>query len=307
MSKQGEIRRYSLIIEKIRHGQFPTFPEIKNFLYDHGFEVGDRTIQRDIEQIRFEFGIEIQYNRNRRGYCIDYENSLNIESFFHFLEIVNTAELLTESLLESKDTLKHISFDTGGGLKGIENLKPLLRSVLQKRKITFRHYNFQTEKITDYTLNPYLLREYLNRWYVVGVVADTRDLRIFGIDRILDLKISADTFTSDNKLDPARLFDQTIGLVFSQNKVQHVILSFTPTQGKYVKTLPLHKSQKVLIDNEDECRISLHVIPNYELKQEILRHGDTVKVIEPEWLVCEIRQLLKRTLEKYNDKTDLNG
>ena len=43
----------------------------------------------------------------------DYKNSLNIESFFRFLEIVNTDELLTESLLESKDSLKYISFDTG--------------------------------------------------------------------------------------------------------------------------------------------------------------------------------------------------
>ncbi len=307
MSKQGEIRRYSLIIEKIKHGQFPTFPEIKSFLYDHGFEVGDRTIQRDIEQIRSEFGIEIKYDRNKRGYCIDYETSLNIESFFHFLEIVNTAELLTESLLESKDALKHISFDTGGGLKGIENLKPLLRAVLQNRKVIFKHYNFQTEKVTDYILKPYLLREYLNRWYVVGIVVDTRDLKIFGIDRILDLKISADTFKPDAKLNPARLFDQTIGLVFSKNKAQNVILSFTHTQGKYVKTLPLHKSQKVLIDNEDECRISLYVIPNYELTQEILKHGDTVKVIEPEWLALEIQQSLKRTLERYNVKTDHNG
>lgn len=136
MSKHGEIRRYSLIIEKIRREQYPAFREIKDYLYEHGFQVGDRTIQRDIEQIRYDFCIEIKYDRTHKGYCIDYENSLNVESFFHFLEIVNTAELLTESLMESKDTLKHISFDTGGGLKGIENLKPLLRAIKEKRKVS---------------------------------------------------------------------------------------------------------------------------------------------------------------------------
>jgi len=95
------------------------------------------------------------------------------------------------------------------------------------------------------------------------------------------------------------LFDHTIGLVFSQNTVQDVILSLTPTQGKYIKTLPLHRSQEILIDNEEECRIKIHVIPNYELTQEILRLGDTVKVLEPGWLATEIRQILKKTLKQY--------
>ena len=244
MSKHGEIRRYSLIIEKIIRGHYPGFREIE-IICTNTDSVGDRTLQRDIEQIRYDFCIEIKYDRIKKGYCIDYENSLNLESFFHFLEIVNTAELLTESLMESKDTLKYISFDTGGGLKGIENLKPLLRAIKENLKIFFRHYNFQTDKTTEYTLKPYLLREYQNRWYVVGIVAGTKDLRIFGIDRILDLEVRTETFCPDTGLDPACLFDQTIGLIF--HRIQCRMSSvFYPTQGKYVKTLPLHKSQQVL-------------------------------------------------------------
>ncbi len=299
MSKHGTIRRYTLEIEKIRRGHFPSFRDIKNYLYDHGFEIGDRTIQRDIEQIRVEFGIEIKYDRNKNGYCIDYEISVNVESFFRFLEIVNTAELLTDSLHESKDALKHISFDTGGGLKGIENLKPLLKAIKDKRKISFTHFNFHTEKSRKYYVKPYLLKEYQNRWYVVGIVGGINEFRTFGVDRIENLEVKTQTFTPDNKLDPMELFNQTIGLVYSLNTVQTVVLSFTPTQGKYIKTLPLHSSQQVLIDDENECRISLEVVPNYELTQHILKHGDKVKVLEPAWLAEEIKQILKKTLKNY--------
>jgi predicted DNA-binding transcriptional regulator YafY len=299
MSKHGTIRRYTLEIEKIRRGQLPTFEEIKEYLHNHGFEVGDRTIQRDIEQIRFEFGIEIKYNRDKNGYYIDYENSINIESFFRFLEIVNTAELLTESLHESKNSLKHISFDTGGGLKGIENLKPLLKAIKDNRKITFSHLNFHTNKIRKHTLKPYLLREYQNRWYVIGLIGGLNEFRTFGIDRIENLEVKTEIFKIDNKHNPIDMFEKTIGLVYSLNTVQKIILSFTPTQGKYIKTLPLHTSQKNLVDNDTEFRISINVIPNYELTQLILKHGDTVKVVEPEWLVDEIKEKLKRTLEKY--------
>lgn len=299
MSKHGTIRRYTLEIEKISRGQFPSFQEIKDYLFEHGFEIGDRTIQRDIEQIRFEFGIEIKYDRDKNGYYIDYENSLNTESFFRFLEIVNTAELLTESLLESKDSLKHISFDTGGGLKGIENLRPLLKAIKDNRKISFTHFNFHTEKSRKYTLKPYLLKEYQNRWYVVGIIGGISEFRTFGIDRIENLEIKTETFKPDKKLNPIEMFNKTIGLVYSENTVQTITLSFTPTQGKYIKTLPLHPSQKILIDDENECRISLDIIPNYELIQQILKYGATIKVIEPQWLVDEIKKILKRTIEKY--------
>jgi predicted DNA-binding transcriptional regulator YafY len=299
MSKHGTIRRYTLEIEKIQRGQFPSFDEIKDYLFEHGFEISTRTIQRDIEQIRFEFGVEIKYNRDKNGYFIDHENSINIESFFRFLEIVNTAELLTQSLSESKDALKYISFDTGGGLKGIENLKPLLMAIKDHRKISFNHFNFHTNMTRKYALKPYLLKEYQNRWYVVGLIGNLKEFRTFGIDRIENLEVKTETFKTDNKLNPIKMFENIIGLVYSFNTSQDVILSFSPTQGKYIKTLPLHASQKVLVDNDTECRISINVIPNYELTQLILKHGDTVKVIEPGWLVEEIKENLKRTIDKY--------
>lgn len=299
MSKHGTIRRYTLEIEKISQKQFPSFREIKDYLSEHGFDVSERTIQRDIEQIRFEFGIEILYHRVNRGYYIDVENSLNPESFFRFLELVHTAGLLTESLLESKDSLQYFSFDSGGGLTGIENLKPLLKAIKEHRKVSFDHFNFHSGTSRNYTIKPYLLKEYQNRWYVIGIIGGMQDFRTFGLDRIENLKIQTETFTPDTTLNPHDNFKQTIGLVYSDNDVQTVILSFSPIQGKYIKTLPMHSSQTVIIDDAHEYRISLEVVPNYELTQQILKYGEAVKVIEPQWLADEVKGILKRTLEKY--------
>jgi predicted DNA-binding transcriptional regulator YafY len=299
MSKHGTIRRYTLIIEKINRGQYPSFEIIKDHLFEHGFEISARTIQRDIEQIRFEFGIEIVYDRLKNGYFIDLENSLNIESFFRFLEIVNTAELLSESLAESKDSLKYISFDNIGNLQGIQNLKSLLHAIKQKREISFNHTNFHSGNTKNYILKPYLLKEYLNRWYVVGKIRDQKEFRTFGIDRITELEVRDKNFTHQSGINPAELFENIIGVVYSLDTQQKVVLSYTPTQGKYIKTLPLHKSQKIISENEKELIIELDIIPNYELTQKILMHGDTVKVVEPKWLAEEIKEILKNTLKKY--------
>ena len=299
MSRQGTIRRYTLIIEKINRNQFPSFKEIQDYLFDLGFEVSKRTIERDIEAIRNEFGMEITFNRHKEGYFIDSEKSIQIDSFLRFLEIVNTAELLTESLSESKNTLEYISFDKGGGLMGIELLKPLLKAIKEHRKVNILHFNFQTEKRKKYTIKPYLLKEYQNRWYLVGVVSGINEIRTFGLDRIAELKVSVDIFEIDKKIHVSQIFDDVIGLVFDSSEKEKVILSFTPSQGHYIKSLPLHKSQRILIDNEQECRIELNVIPNYELTQHILMHHSFVKVIEPLWLANHIKEFLTDALKQY--------
>lgn len=299
MSKHGTIKRYMLIIQLVEQQAFPSFKDIKDFLFNHGFELGDRTIERDIQQIRFEFGIELAYNRGSNGYYIDYENSLNVDSFIRFLEIVNTAEILSESLAESKHSLEYISFESSGELTGIKNLKSLLKAIKSKHEVKFSHLNFTTGLTNDYSLRPYLLKEYQNRWYVVGEINNCNEIRTFGIERIKKLQVTTNTFKPKIELNIHEKFSHVIGLVYSENTLQEVILSFTPKQGNYIKTLPLHSSQKILVDNEKECRVSLCVIPNYELKQQILKYGDTIKVLEPDWLVTEIKNDLVKTLEKY--------
>jgi predicted DNA-binding transcriptional regulator YafY len=299
MSQHGIIRRYTLEIEKIKRATYPSFEEIKTYLDDFGFNLSSRTLQRDLESIRYEFGLDVQYHREKNGYYIDYENSLNIDSFFRFLEIVNTAELLTESLKDSRDALGYISFDMGGGLKGIELLKPILKAIKDHQKISFHHHSFESNLNRKFTVEPYLLKEYQNRWYVIAYVSDLKEFRTFGIDRIDDLQIELETFVPNPKHNPAELFTQVVGLVYTLDKQQEIILSFTPKQGKYIKTLPLHNTQKVIVDNEQEFRISLFIIPNYEFIQLILKHGQTVKVLEPKTLVDEIKVHLANALSQY--------
>lgn len=299
MSKQGTIRRYALIIEKLERKQFPSFEEIKRYLTHHDFRISNRTIQRDIEQIRSEFGIEIEYNRFKNGYHINKDLSPDIESFVRFFEIVNTADLLIESLKESKNTLDFISFEAQGSLKGIENLKALLFAIKNHRVISFSHENFYEKTHSNHTVKPYLLKEYQNRWYLVGTIKPTDEFRTFGIDRISDLVVSEVTFKPKSKIKPLELFENTIGLTYSLGKVEEIILSFTPLQGKYIKTLPLHQSQQILIDNEKEFQIKLRIIPNFEFQQQILKLGDNVKVVQPQWLADEIKTVLTNTLKQY--------
>lgn len=125
-------------------------------------------------------------------------------------------------------------------------------------------------------------------------------IRTFGLDRILGLEISDETFKPLNIKEILKNFDNIIGLIYDNSEPEEVILSFTKLQGFYIKALPLHISQKIIVDNDEETRISLKVIPNFELEQQLLMYAESVKVLAPERLATRIKERLQAAIEKYN-------
>jgi len=299
MSSQGTIKRYILIVEKTNSQNKPSFADIREYLHQHGFEISSRTLQRDIEQIRLEFGIEIKYDRGNNGYFIDQDSSIDLNSFLGFLDTVATADLLTQSLKESKSAMNYISFESEGNFHGSAHLKDILFAIRNKRKISFVHYNYLAETRKNYEICPYLLKEYQNRWYVIGKV-EGKSFRTFGIDRIENLQVSTEVYKAVKNENPSMLFENIIGLTSAEGKVEEVILSFQPVQGKYIKSLPLHKSQRIVKDDKRALVVSLNLVPNFELNQKILMMGESVKVLKPIKLAKEIKKSLSLALKQYS-------
>jgi predicted DNA-binding transcriptional regulator YafY len=111
------------------------------------------------------------------------------------------------------------------------------------------------------------LKEYANRWYVIGEINGSQEIRTFGLDRIENLEIQLQKFKPNKNLNPLQEFENVVGLIYSNHEIQKVVLSFTPFQGNYLKTLAIHHSQKIIEDNENELKIELLLKPNIELIQ----------------------------------------
>ena len=299
MSTQGTIKRFTLLIQKISYGANSSFKDLQDYLEEHGFKISQRTLQRDIEQIRNEFGIEISYSRIKNSYTLEGEDGLPPASLVRFLEILGTAELLNENIRDGNELLQYMSFEAQGNLKGIENLGLLLPAIQKRRKIEFTHENYETGIRKKYQLLPYLLREYQNRWYVFGTINTTNTFRTFGIDRIENLLIKVETFRPIKGLNASSYFEDLIGLNYSENDVEEVLLKTNSVQAKYLKSLPIHRSQTIQSEVGDEVLIRLYIKPNYEFKQRILMLLNRVQVVKPRWLADEIKADLKKMIRLY--------
>lgn len=299
MSKHSQVRRSILLIEKIQSGTYPNQSDILHFLEDNDIYIKDRTFQRDLKHIREEFGLNIEYSKLQQGYFINDEDSVSSDTFSKFLELMSTAEELSNSISEYNKTLQFISFDNGGTLTGLKNLPLFLRAIRERRYLRFTHTNYQNDTEKQYTIAPYLLRLYQNRWYLIGKI-ESGKYRTFGIDRIQMPALLARNFKPNPKEDPKMLFENMIGVIYGWHDYQKVVISFHPSQAPYLKSLKIHSSQHILVDNYKEFRIELFLHPNFELSQQILKYGSWATVLEPQWLVDEMKEQIKNMLQNYS-------
>lgn len=303
MSKQRFIKRYSLIINFLRRTP-STFEAIEKYLQqqsileEENFELALRTFQRDLKEIESLFGIKIRNNRAKGVYEIvensdedadKYDRLMESFEIFNALSLSNKFE--NEIIVENRKPL------------GLEHMYSVLSAIKKKCEIQFLHEKYWTEQDEVHLkqVQPIALKEARFRWYLIGKDKKDNKIKTFGLDRISNLEILETTFLNISNYNPKTAFNDSFGIVTNEdNFPEIVVLSFSRKQGKFIKSFPLHHSQKIIIDNNDELRIELKLNLTYDFLMEVMSLSSHVKVIEPLSLKEEIKSRLKKSLSLYD-------
>lgn len=299
MTNRTHILRYLLILRKLRSTKVADFNTINNFLkieYEikgYDFSYSKRTFQRDINDIISIFGIEIKCNRTTNEYYIAEEDSDDLNSrLFESLDIFNAMKF-------SGSISKSIIFEKRKPL-GTEHMFLLLHAIQNKQIISFNHQKYWEDSLTIRTVEPYSLKEFKSRWYLLAKETGKDMIKSFGLDRISNIELTKKKFKIPENFDANSPFRNSFGITNTTSlQPSEIMLSFDPEQGKYIKSLPLHESQKTLIDSDKELKISLKLCITYDFKMELLSFGDTLTVISPESLKNDIIELHKKALDNY--------
>lgn len=289
------------LVEILKKSPFESMENlIKYISTNRENKISERTFHRIKTTLRNDYGIIIKHSRTNNGFYLDEEKSMNIDSFLSHMEILATAEQISNNLNANNNSLSFIEFENKAAIETIPNFKTILEAIQQNVSIRFKHNSFyylKEEKEQEYTLKPYFLKQYQNRWYVVGETE--KGYRTFGIDRIENITIGTKKFKP--KTEEAKdKFSHVIGLNYVDHKMETIKLSFNISQKPYLVSLPLHSSQKeVNPENETSFDIELLIHPNFEFRQQILKYGSLVKVLEPQWLAIEIKEEQRKAFESY--------
>ena len=298
MSQVKSIERLSSILNFVHQYPYRSLQEMMGNLSNKDFFPTERTMQRDLKTIREMCFIDIKYSRLHNGYFIDKESERDFNEWMQLFELFNRANVINEVLIKTPGTIDYIDFDQSVSIHQEQLFPSVLNAIIERRKINFTYQRFWEDDPIQIELEPQLLKEYLNRWYVVGT-NEAGEFRSYGLERVTEFQILASTFKPKVK-NPKKLFYDVIGL-YSENELEQVVLSYQPFQGKYIKSQPLHPSQKILIDNDTELRIEIQVCPNYELEEQLLKQGERVTVLEPQWLKENIKKRINDSLLNYDE------
>src|SRR5690554_5743338 len=271
MSK--DIRRYLVFLELLEEAdRLVTSEEIEAGLKREGLSFSTSSLNRDY-QFLVDIGFKI-HNIKTKGYKLDIDDTEEFSLLTNIFKRIALSNLLNKSITLEKDTHKYLSLDETSLVKNFQYFDKILEAIKNRNEISFQHtsfYHTDRSEPRTHTIKPHLLKEYQNRWYVVGETEN--GFRVFGLDRIMGLQV-LDNKPFINKTEEANeKLLHTVGLNFSDYEPTRIILRFHLSQKPYLESLKLHRSQKELKDGlEDFYTIKLFVSYNFELKQQLLKY-----------------------------------
>lgn len=327
------------IIDKCIGNKFRPYPTKEDLrlaceeaLFNSNHErVSESTIEKDLFAMRNESGLgyhaPIKFSREFNGYYYtDPEYSINdlplndedIEAIkfaantlsqFKHLGVFNQFGSAIDKLIgrvsisnniEDKSIDRYVQFEDSPPALGTEHLSPILEAIKLKCEVLMTYKSFMVGVENIRTFHPYLLKEYRNRWYTIGLDKKDYKIKTFALDRITQIRHTEAPFKVLESFNRESFFESTIGITTTEKQAQEVTLQFNQQQANYIRTQPLHHSQQVLNDGEFlTVTYKLYVTP--ELVMQILAFGSKVKVIAPKELQEKIKTEIENSIRQYNE------
>ena len=298
MSKLIYFKRYLYIIDRLR-SRPSNFAELQEYVIrklenediDTNFEYAIRTFERDKKDILTLFGISIEYNRKDKAYYID-EEEIEDQSVTRMIDAFSIHHALQEGnklspsvFLEKRKSL------------GTEHIHGIIHAIQNGCILKFTHKKHWEDDITQREVKPIAIKESQQRWYLICWDKKDETVKTFGLDRISNLKIT------DIKFKPIAFyvekeFRNAFG-VLRDEPAEKVILEFTKQQGNYIKTFPLHESQRIVEETEDEVILEVFIHTTNDFIMELLKYGSEVEVLEPQSLIGIMKGKLEQMKRLY--------
>ncbi|RYG41071.1 MAG: WYL domain-containing protein [Chitinophagaceae bacterium] len=306
------------IIDKCLTNSLRRFPDMR-YIIDCieealGCSISDSMFNKDLQQMRQIYNAPLEYNREHRGYCYT-QSGFSIKEFPLTNEEIEALDFSTALLQQLKGTRMFNHFENainkvieGYRISSIVGrsekqllqveepvradssmfLEPILQAIVQRQALKIIYKGFGREE-KDHTVSPYLVKEYRNRWYLIGYSSKAENVLVMAFDRIVSLKKAKEKYTDTPGFEPEDFFKYSLGITQIHGaKPEQVVLEFTAKQAPYIISQPLHHSQETISDNDKGLRVQLTVYLTAELRMMILSYGSQVRVLEPASLKKEI-------------------
>lgn len=263
---------------------------VRNSLSD-GNLIPKKTFHNHRKAIEEMFDLNIECNKSTYEYYID--NAEDMERGGVRRWLLNTFAV-NNLINESHKIKQRIQFENIPS--GQQYLTPIIEAMRDGVKLEITYQSYWSDAAT-FEIEPYFVKIFKQRWYVIG---KSDMLRIYALDRLLDLKPTATKFRIPTGFDPETYFADCYGIIHDTDETTQLVkLKVNAGQANYLRALPLHHSQKEEERNEKYSVFSMYLKTSFDFRQEILSLGELVEVISPPAFRAEIYEMYRKAAEQY--------
>lgn len=226
------------------------------------------------------------------------------KGFSHSADLTEMVSKLEDKIYAQKThSAPVVDFEKNDNLKGLEFIEGIRKAIVSKTTLCITYQSFKARQANVFCFSPYLLKEYRNRWFVLGESHQRHaPLLTLALDRFQSFEEDRDEiYHENNKIDLSTYYSDVIGVTknLGQRDV-NVVFWMDHKTAPYVITKPLHASQKLLQEDENGMTFSIKVIPNFELERELLGFGARIKIMSPRNIRKRIADQLREALGFYS-------
>lgn len=225
------------------------------------------------------------------------------KGFSHFNEVSEMVNRLEDKIYsEQNQQAPVIDFEKNELLTGIIWLDTLYKAIVNKTTLLITYQSFKARTASDLIFYPYLLKEYRNRWFILGMQKKSKEILTFALDRIQNIApVDKEPFMQHTNFEPHTYFNHIIGVTRNfAEKPTTVVFWANHFHAPYIKTKPIHASQKVVEEVKGGTHFSIEVIPNFEMERELIGFGEGVRILSPNNIVRQIKKRVRMMNELYN-------
>ncbi len=292
------VNRYVWLVDTIsRYGRITLKDLNKAWLrseISEGKPLARRTFFHYRDGVEEMFDINIQCDKSTFEYYIDTsgeEHNARLQSWL--VDSVSISGMLSGA----HDISGRIMLENVPSAR--QYLPVVIDALKQNRRISFSYKSYTRSRPTDgIVLEPYFVKIFKQLWYVIGLNVKDKQVKTYSLDRMSQLNLLQDTFVMPEDVNPSEFFKDCFGIITNRNRPKRIVLRVEPTQAKYFRALPLHSSQQEEVHDEYSV-FTYQMRITYDLKEELMSHGASIEVLEPQELKLLIRNELEQALKNY--------
>ena len=289
-------QQYIWIINTLRAYRQLTFEELnqkwQEDLVADGNPLQRSSFNRHRDAILDMFGIIIDCDKKTYNYYISNQEALcdgSIEGWL-FSTLTVHGVLADSAAVKERLVLENAP-------AGEEYLAIIIHAIRTDRRLRIGYRKFQAEGY-EKVVCPYALKLFRQRWYLLAL-NDEKQMRVYALDRMTMVELTDDTFKMPKDFSAQAYFSEYFGVLTDSTPMAHVIIRAHKWMPNYLRTLPLHHSQRELASTPDYTDFSYDIRPTSDFLGELLRHSDGIEVLEPLPLRERMRQMIAETLKRY--------